>query len=553
MPLNEEPKPMILLPPDKFVELNIIAADDEITIYLDAIATDNEILERIQNIVPKDLLYKEGRIVVPEDNDIRKDLLKLYHDAPIASHPGITRTYELIGRMYTWPKMKEYVTAYVQGCSICAKAKRKNVKEQGKLQPLPNPMTPWYWTESDLIGPLPKSKGKDAVYVVVDRFTKYAYFVACNTTETAKSLAHLHAKHVWSQEGLPQVHSFDRGPQFNAEYTKELYKKLGIEHRLSTAYHPQSQGQVENLNGWLETYLRMFIGHRQDDWVDYLHTAQFAWNNHYHASIGTTPFFASRIRHPQMTDVPPNTKDLRTRQDHRKATNELIAHMIDKAQQAQKRAYDRWKNDTPQLQPGDRVWLETTHLSTDRPSPKLDWKRIGPLSISERLGPLTYRLNLPSSYKIHNVFHVSLLTPLKEDRIPGRTVPPPDPITIVQEGDKTTPDVQEQYYIMERYVDSRWIINPKGEWEFQFKVKWDGYDIITWETRSRLNEDAARTNQQYLRPGDDDFDMEEEFYERHPDAPHHDDPITERVNALGGRQTVHRRKGKAVIRRRRLT
>ena len=152
------------------------------------------------------------------------------------------------------------------------------------------------------------------------------------------TLAHLHAKHVWAHEGLPHIHSFDQGPQFNAEYTKELYRKLGIEHQLSTAYHPQSQGQVENLNGWLETYLQMFIGYRQDNWVDHLHTAQFTWNNHYHASIGTTPFFASRICHPQMTDISPNTRDLRTRQDYHKATNELVAHMIDKAQQAQKQA-----------------------------------------------------------------------------------------------------------------------------------------------------------------------------------------------------------------------
>ena len=114
---------------------------------------------------------------------------------------------------------------------------------------------------------------------------------------------------------------------------KELYKKLGIEHWLSTAYHPQSQGQVENLNRWLEMYLQMFIGHQQDDWVDHLHTAQFAWNNHYHASIGTTCFFASRIRHPQMTDLSLDTGSIRMRQEHRKATNELVAHMIDKAHQ----------------------------------------------------------------------------------------------------------------------------------------------------------------------------------------------------------------------------
>jgi len=141
---------------------------------------------------------------------------------------------------------------------------------------------------------------------------------------------------------------------------------------------------------------------------------------------------------------------------------------------------------------------------------------------------------------------------VKEDHISGCTVPPPDPITIVQEGDQTTPDVKEQYYIMEQYVDSQWIINTIREWEFQFKVKWDSYDILTWEARTRLNDDAAKTNQQYLRPGDNDFDMEEEFFEKHPDAPHHDDPIAEQVNALGGRQTVHRRKGKAIIRRRRL-
>ena len=312
MPSDEDLKPIMLLSQDKFVELNIISANSEITAYLDAVTTDNKILERIQQITSNNVQYKEGWLLVPDNDDIQKDLLKLYHDTPMVGHLGITRTYELLGRMYTWSKMKEYITTYVQGCSICAKAKRKNVKDQGKLQPLLNPMTPWHWTESDLIGPLPKSKGKDAIYIVVDRFTKYAYFVACNTTETAQSLAHLHVKHVWAHKGLPQIHSFDWGPQFNAEYTKELYKKLGIEHRLSMAYHPQSQGQVKNLNRWLETYLQMFIGHCQDNWVNHLHTAQFAWNNHYHASIGMTPFFASQICHPQMTDVTPSSKDLHT-------------------------------------------------------------------------------------------------------------------------------------------------------------------------------------------------------------------------------------------------
>ena len=181
----------MLLSQDKFIELDIIATDSEITAYLDTVTTDNKILERIQQITSNNVQYKEGQVLVPDNDNIQKDLLKLYHDTPMVGHLGITRTYELLGRMYTWLKMKEYIMTYVQGCSICAKVKRKNVKDQGKLQPLLNPMTPWHWTELDLIGPLPKSKGKDAIYVVVNRFTKYTYFVVCNTTETAQSLAHL--------------------------------------------------------------------------------------------------------------------------------------------------------------------------------------------------------------------------------------------------------------------------------------------------------------------------------------------------------------------------
>jgi len=134
-------------------------------------------------------------------------------------------------------------------------------------------------------------------------------------------------------------------------------------------------------------------------------------------------------------------------------TNELVAHMIDKAHQAQKRAYDRWKNDALILHPGDHVWLETTHLSTTRPSLKLDWKRVGPLKVLERLGPLTYQLELPLTYKIHNVFHVSLLTPLRENRIPSQTIPPLPPITITQQGDKDKPE-KEEHYIMEKYTNS---------------------------------------------------------------------------------------------------
>ncbi len=105
--------------------------------------------------------------------------------------------------------MDEFIGNYVRGCRTCQMAKKRNIRGHGKLQPLPVPEGPWQWMESDLIAPLPPSRGKNTIYVVVDRFTKYAYFIPCTNKETVQSLAKIHEKHVWSQEGLPNIHSTD--------------------------------------------------------------------------------------------------------------------------------------------------------------------------------------------------------------------------------------------------------------------------------------------------------------------------------------------------------
>jgi len=326
----------------------------------------------------------QGRVHIPIDPKIQQKILELYHDSPISGHQGITGTEELVSRGYYWINMNNYIRDYIKGCKTCQRAKKKTVRGHGRLQPLLKPEGPWQWTESNLVGPLPPLRGGNAIYIVVDQFSKYTYFIPCTDKESAQSLAKLHERHVWSQEGLPRIHSTDRGPQFRAEFTKELYQSLGIDQRMSTAYHPQTQGQVENLNGWLETYLRMFISHRQDDWMDFVHKAQFTWNNHYHSSIGTMPFFASKVRHPILTDIPARVQNQNKRLHTRVEVDKLISEMINKAQEAQRKAYDRWKKEPPVFKKGDKVWLETINLSTNRPSPKLDWKRIGPLVVKRQ-------------------------------------------------------------------------------------------------------------------------------------------------------------------------
>src|SRR5258708_7722342 len=358
--------------------------------------------------------------------------------------------------------MDEFIGNYVRGCRKCQMAKKRNIRGHGKLQPLPVLEGPWQWTESDLIAPLPPSRGRNVIYVVVDRFTKYTYFIPCTNRETAQSLAKLHERHVWSQEGLPKIHLTDRGPQFRAEFTGELYKSLGIEQRLSTAYHLQTQGQVESLNGWLETYLRMFIDHRQDDWIDHLHKAQFAWNNHYHSTIGMTPFFASKVRHPTFTDIPSMTQGrderLRTRVD----TDTMVTQMIESSQEAQ-----------------------------------------------------------------------------KKDSIPGRTQPPPPPILVRDFG----AEEPEEHYRMKQYLDSRWIKTRDNKWQFQFLVEWDGYNDHTWEPREQIEKDSENSKQEL---GEDErhFDMEEDFYNKHPNAPKHINPEGDRFEWFTQRS---RRKGKTPI------
>ena len=231
-------------------------------VYLCAIESDVTLTEEMKFLTKtSDLKDEDGRTWVPDERDLRRRLLELYHDTPITGHLGIQGTYELVLRGYWWENMHEYVKQYVINCQTCIRAKKRNYKLHGILQPLPIPDGPWQWTESDHIVKLPKSKGFDSIYVVVDRFTKMGHFIPTTEKVSEEDLINLHLKNVWKLHSLPLVHSTDRHGNFTSKYVQKMFKALGIEQQFSTAYHPETQGQVENLNGWLETFLRMFCDH----------------------------------------------------------------------------------------------------------------------------------------------------------------------------------------------------------------------------------------------------------------------------------------------------
>lgn len=224
------------------------------------------------------LLYYKGKLYIPNDKELRGQIIKTCHNAPTAGHPGKHGTLELVTRHYWWPKMASSVEQYVLGCNRCQRVKPAH-HPKATLQPQPVPSGPWENIGVDLIGPLPMSNGFDMIAVYVDHFSNQCHLVPTTSTVTAEGIADIHYRDVFRLHGIPRKIYSDRGPQFAARFMRALYKQLGIESGFTTAYHPEGNGQVERKNQEVETYLRLFVQQWQDDWVYHLPAAEFALNS----------------------------------------------------------------------------------------------------------------------------------------------------------------------------------------------------------------------------------------------------------------------------------
>lgn len=445
--------------------------------------------------VEQGLILFRGKVYVPKDTDLRRRIVEAHHDSTIAGHPGRWKTIELVSRNYWWPGMTRYIASYVKGCDRCNRTKTFPSKPVGKLVPTQIPTEIWQIVGVDLITGLPECQGYNAILVVIDRLSKMLH--ACPTTDTVTSegVARLFRDNVWKHHGLFEQVISDRGPQFLSGFVKELYRLLGIKSSPSTAYHPQSDGQTERANQEVEQYLRLYVNHRQDDWVEWLSLGEFCYNNRIQSSTRQTPFMLNTGRNPKLGIEP-----------FRSSQNESVDDFVQNLQSARKEAeaalhkaaddmaryYDQHRDTAVSYNVGDKVWLDGKDIQTDRPSRKLADKRYGPFKISKVISPNAYKLNLPASMKVHPVFHTVKLRPYQPDSIEGRPVPKrPNPV--IKNG-------QPEW-------DVEYIKNSRIRYKkLEYLVKWKGYpqEESTWEPKENLKNAKQAIS---------------DFHKAHPQAP----------------------------------
>ena len=219
---------------------------------------------------------KNALQVVPKEH--RLELLQQHHDSQVAGHWGKQRTQELVSQNFIWDKWLEDVARYVAGCVKCPKSKADRHSRQTKLVPMPTEERPFEEIARDFVGELPESEAFNTILVVTDRFSEVQHYIPAKTTWTAEDVADSYINDMWKQYCLPRHITSNRGAQFASMFLKERNRKLNINLRLSTAYHPQTDGLSKRAVQTLKQYLRICCHNRQNHWRAWLSLAEIANN-----------------------------------------------------------------------------------------------------------------------------------------------------------------------------------------------------------------------------------------------------------------------------------
>jgi hypothetical protein len=448
------------------------------------------------------VIYKGQLVYVPKDISVRTRLLAEAHDVPVSGHVGVAKTVELLSRVYYWPGMHGDVKQYVRSCLPCQSNKPSHQLPMGWLQPLPIPDRRWDQVSMDLITQLPRTQsGHDAIVVFVDKLSKQVHYAPTTTKVSAPELASIMFHTVVRHHGVPSSIVSDRDSRFTSLFWRALWKQLGTRLAMSTAYHPQTDGQTERANRTLEDMLRAYVSYRQDDWDEHLTAAEIAYNNSVQASTGFSPFFLNYGQHP---NLPLSVAVQPANQSNNQSAADMLADLyadIEQAtlnlKQAQQRqaTYANQHRREVEFKVGDKVLLSTANLKNEERAPKLAPKFIGPFKITRVVSKVAYQLQLPSTMsRIHPVFHISKLKAYHDGSsdFPARKQLP------IRPAPQLLPDSDEQAWEVERVIGKRTRrVGRSGNKRVEYLVLWKNYPEWerTWEPSTNLTHAPDAVNE----------------------------------------------------------
>jgi len=386
------------------------------------------------------LLTYDGRVYVPPSSPLLRELLAAVHED---GHEGVQRTLHRLRRDVHFSDMRRVVQDFVRACSTCQRNKSEHLLPAGLLLPLPIPTAVWTDIGLDFIEALPKVRGKSVILTVVDRFSKYAHFIPLAHPYSAETVAQAFFADIVHLHGMPQSIVSDRDVVFTSTFWQELMRLMGAKLHMTSAFHPQSDGQAEAANKVITMYLRCITGDRPRDWLRWLPWAEYMYNTAYQSSLRDTPFRVVYGRHPPSirsyeegdTRVAAVAKTMAERE----AFLEDVRHRLEQAQAIQKRFYDN-KHRAVAYDVGDWVLLRLRNRPVASmslaPKGKMQPRFFGPYQVTEVINEAAVRLALPPQAKIHDVFHVGLLkkwvgtpptsTPALPELLHGAVVPEPE-------------------------------------------------------------------------------------------------------------------------------
>ena len=451
------------------------------------------------------LWSSDGAVWVPADRELRTLVLQLAHDW--AGHFGISRTLDKVRQHCVWDGMTREVEDYCRSCVMCAANKTSSQRPGGMLRQLPIPSEPWESIGIDFVGPLqPSANGNDCIMAIVDRFSKMVLWQPCKLTINGKRAGILALNMLLPHCALPKSIVSDRDVRFTGSCWSQMWAHMGTQLNMSTAFHPQTNGQTERANRTMQTLLRIYVTERKGDWEDWLQMAAAAYNSTVHESTGKTPAemnWLGRSIDPLQWALTgkragSNEEAARVLDSLRAVWSEARTRLVAEREKQAKYANDKRRPVT--YEAGQMVYLSSKNLTTGKGKLKERWS--GPYIIVRVEGDgSAVELDLPSHWKTHRHFHVGMLKPYVSSAYqwPGRA-----------QQDRVLPELVdgevewEVEAIIGKYVEQvttkvrrqvqsqrgrmRWQSVPVVRDEVSYLVKWKGYDEVeaSWKTEEQL-------------------------------------------------------------------